>query len=49
MQITTTGEFLAVEQFIEELRVVRQLSPHTLIAYRQDLHILCQYVSEQHL
>jgi len=49
MQSTTTGELLAVEQFIEELRVVRQLSPHTLKAYRQDLHILCQYVSEQHL
>jgi integrase/recombinase XerC len=49
MQSTTTGELLAVEQFIEELRVVRQLSPHTLKAYRQDLHILCKYVSEQHL
>ena len=49
MQDTTTREFLAVEQFIEELRVVRQLSPHTLKAYRQDLMILCQNLSEEHL
>jgi integrase/recombinase XerC len=49
MRSTTTGELLAVEQFIEELRVVRQLSPHTLKAYRKDLNILCLYVSEQHL
>jgi integrase/recombinase XerC len=45
---TTPRPSLAVEQFIEELRVVRQLSPHTLKAYRQDLQILCSNL-ESHL
>jgi integrase/recombinase XerC len=40
---------LAVEQFIEELKVVRQLSPHTLKAYRQDLQILKQNLDTQKL
>jgi len=49
MQITTTRAFLTVEQFIEELRVVRKLSPHTLKAYRQDLKILCNFLTEHQL
>jgi integrase/recombinase XerC len=49
MQNTTTGAFLAVEQFIEELRVVRKLSPHTLKAYRQDLKTLCNFLTEYQL
>ncbi len=49
MQNATTRELLAVEQFIDELRIVRQLSPHTLKAYLQDLKILCNYLSEQQL
>jgi integrase/recombinase XerC len=49
MEETTSRELLAVDQFIEELRVVRQLSPHTLKAYRQDLKILCGYLLEMQL
>jgi integrase/recombinase XerC len=49
MEETTSRELLAVDQFIEELRVVRQLSPHTLKAYRQDLKILCAYLLNMQL
>ena len=48
-QATTSGPRLAVEQFIEELRVVRQLSPHTLKAYYRDLQILCSHLDANQL
>jgi integrase/recombinase XerC len=39
----------AVEMFLEELQVVRQLSPHTLKAYHQDLQILSGYIRSEKL
>ncbi len=49
MSSSTTREHLAVESFLEQLRVVRQLSPHTLKAYHQDLNILCENLALESL
>jgi integrase/recombinase XerC len=49
MPTSTTREFLAVDSFLEQLRVVRQLSPHTLKAYQQDLNILCKNIQQEQL
>ena len=48
-QATSFRPSLAVEQFIEELRVVRQLSPNTLKAYHRDLQILCSHLEKNQL
>ena len=37
MKGAAVGEHQAVTEFLEELRVSRRLSPHTLEAYRRDL------------
>jgi integrase/recombinase XerC len=49
MPTSTTKEILAVDGFLEQLRVVRQLSPHTLKAYQQDLNTLCKNIRQEQL
>ena len=49
MPTSTTKELLAVDGFLEQLRVVRQLSPHTLKAYQQDLNTLCKNIQQEQL
>jgi integrase/recombinase XerC len=49
MNPSASQENLAVTQFLEELRVIRQLSPHTIKAYKQDLQTLCQFLEDSAL
>jgi integrase/recombinase XerC len=46
MDKPASHESVAIEQFLEELRVVRQLSPHTIKAYYQDLKLLAHLIEE---
>ncbi len=45
----TSHDFREVEDYLSELKLVRQLSLHTLKAYRHDLQKLCEFVIEQKL
>ena len=38
-----------VDQYLQHLRVERQLSPHTTAAYRHDLLLLTEHASKQHI
>lgn len=45
----TSNDFREVEDYLGELEMVRQLSGHTLKAYRHDLQKLCEFVNDQKL
>lgn len=49
MQTPTSGTLQAVAQFLENLKVIRKLSPHTVRAYQQDLQTLSRYLLEHRL